>query len=223
MAEDKKGFILYADMITTIVKMAKTKEGKEQVCDLFMTILEYVNDKNPVPSDPMVEIVFEPIKQQLKRDLKSWEKKKKGYSKAGKASAEARKHKGSATNVDKRSTTLNDVDKRSTISTVTVNDSVTVSVNDSVSVKKEPTRANLIEVYFTDLPNSTYFEEACRDLQIGKDVLLAFLPEFKTKKRTNYKDQADMADHLKFLYLKKQTLSKPDQSVILKNPFPKRP
>lgn len=74
MAKDKKGFLLYADYIHIVKKMAKKgTEGKLQVADLFITILEYVNDMNPVPEDHMVDIIFEPIKQQLKRDLKSYE------------------------------------------------------------------------------------------------------------------------------------------------------
>ena len=42
MAENKKSFILYADLIHTLRKMPSEKRG-----DLFMHILEYVNDENP--------------------------------------------------------------------------------------------------------------------------------------------------------------------------------
>jgi len=43
MAEDKKGFLLYADLIHTIEKMPNDKAGL-----LFKRILNYVNDLNPV-------------------------------------------------------------------------------------------------------------------------------------------------------------------------------
>ena len=68
MAEDKKGFILYADLIHTVEQLASDKAG-----DLFKHILRYVNDKNPISEDILINIAFEPIKQQLKRDLKKYE------------------------------------------------------------------------------------------------------------------------------------------------------
>lgn len=68
MAENKDSFVLYARYYHTIKKLPKDKAG-----ELFMTILEYVNDLNPEPTDILVEVTFEPIKQQLKRDLKKWE------------------------------------------------------------------------------------------------------------------------------------------------------
>jgi hypothetical protein len=70
MAEDKKSFLLYTDLIHTVKKLPKEKIG-----DLFLTILEYVNDMNPTVDDILVDIAFEPIKQQLKRDLRQWEEK----------------------------------------------------------------------------------------------------------------------------------------------------
>lgn len=69
MAENKKSFILYCDLIHTIEKMPKEKAG-----ELFLHILQYVNDKNPITDDLIVNLTFEPIKQTLKRDLVKWEK-----------------------------------------------------------------------------------------------------------------------------------------------------
>jgi hypothetical protein len=60
------------------------KMPKEKVGDLFMTILEYVNDKDPVVEDMFVDLVFEPIKHQLKRDLVKYEKFKVKQSQNGK-------------------------------------------------------------------------------------------------------------------------------------------
>lgn len=62
--KDKKSFLLYCDLIHTIEKMPKDKAG-----ELFCTILKYVNDEEPIVEDLVVSLVFEPIKQQLKRDL----------------------------------------------------------------------------------------------------------------------------------------------------------
>ena len=68
MASGKNSFLLYIDLIHTVRKMSDEKAGQ-----LFKTILEYVNDENPVIDDLLIEIAFEPIKQSLKRDLKKWE------------------------------------------------------------------------------------------------------------------------------------------------------
>jgi len=115
MATDKKGFILYADLIHTIEKMPSNKAG-----ELFLHILKYVNDENPVANDILIEIAFEPIKQSLKRDLVKYEDKRKQWSEAGKKSAEARAL--AKTNESQRP--LTDVENRSTVSTVNVNVSV---------------------------------------------------------------------------------------------------
>ena len=71
--ESKKSFILYADLIHTVSKMPSDKAG-----DLFKHILKYVNDEDPVTDDLIIQLTFEPIKQQLKRDLDKWSGKKIG-------------------------------------------------------------------------------------------------------------------------------------------------
>jgi hypothetical protein len=68
MAENKKSFILYADLIHTIEILPDEIAGK-----LFKVILAYVNDKDPKVEDLLLQISFEPIKQQLKRDLLKYE------------------------------------------------------------------------------------------------------------------------------------------------------
>ena len=65
MAENKKSFILYCDIIHTIEKLDDVDAGK-----LFKHVLRYVNDMNPETDHLITQIAFEPIKQQLKRDLK---------------------------------------------------------------------------------------------------------------------------------------------------------
>jgi len=67
MAKDKKSFLLYADLIHTIEKLNDEQAGK-----LFKHVLRYVNDQHP-ESDQFTEVVFEPIKQTLKRDLEKYE------------------------------------------------------------------------------------------------------------------------------------------------------
>jgi hypothetical protein len=114
MAEEKKSFILYVDLIHTIEKLPNEDAG-----ELFKHILRYVNDKNPTTENILVDVTFEPIKQQLKRDLRKYEDKKVQWSDAGKRSAEVRK-------ANKKQRTLTDVEVRSTDLTVTVKDTVIV-------------------------------------------------------------------------------------------------
>ena len=70
MAENKNSFILHVDLIHTLRKMTSEKRG-----DLFLHILEYVNDENPVTDDLIIELTFEPIKQQLIKFNKSQRRK----------------------------------------------------------------------------------------------------------------------------------------------------
>ena len=68
MAQDKKSFILYADLIHVTEKLTN-----EQAGILLKHVLRYVNDQNPVAPDQFTEVIFEPIRQNLKRDLVKYE------------------------------------------------------------------------------------------------------------------------------------------------------
>jgi len=124
MAKDKKSFVLYADLIHTVKQLPSDKAG-----DLFKHILSYVNDENPETEDIIVKIAFEPIKQQLKRDLNKWDDIRKKRSEAGKSSANKRKEKKA------KATSVKSVKQTLTNSTVNDNVNVNVTVNDS-SLKK---------------------------------------------------------------------------------------
>ena len=64
MANNKKSFLLYCDIIHTVEQLTD-----EQAGDLFRHILRYVNDQDPQSDSVITKIAFEPIKQALKRDL----------------------------------------------------------------------------------------------------------------------------------------------------------
>ena len=59
MAENKKSFLLYSDIITILEVMDDTSAGK-----LFKTIVRYVNDENPKVTDPIVNVAFQSIRNQ---------------------------------------------------------------------------------------------------------------------------------------------------------------
>jgi hypothetical protein len=69
MAENKKSFLLYCDLIHTVNKMPNENAG-----ELFKHILSYVNDEEPTTDDLIIQLTFEPIKQCLKRDLVKYER-----------------------------------------------------------------------------------------------------------------------------------------------------
>lgn len=151
MATDKKGFILYADLIHTVNQLPSATAG-----DLFKHILSYVNDESPVTKDILVNIAFEPIKQQLKRDLDKWSKTLEGKSRAGKASAEARKLKKEQEAT--KSTRVKSVQQTSTKSTDSVNVNVTVKDNE-INKKK----ALLYFSIFWDLYPRKVAKQKCKD------------------------------------------------------------
>jgi len=119
MAENKKSFVLYADQRTIIDLLSNELAGI-----LLKHIYAYVNDENPICENPLVNLAFEPIKLQLKRDLIKWSETRIGRSKAGIASAEARRNK-----TEQETTNLTNVDFVQQTST---NPTVNVNVNDNV-------------------------------------------------------------------------------------------
>lgn len=151
MAEDKKSFLLYADLIHTVRKMPKDKAG-----ELLLHILEYVNDTNPQTDDILINIAFEPIKQQMKRDLSRWEDVKFKRSEAGKASAEARRLQKEAEQKLTKSTSVNKAQQEPT--NPTVNDTVNVTVINK-EIKVEPVQdfshleLEILSIFgFNDMP-----------------------------------------------------------------------
>lgn len=85
MAKGKKSFILYCDIIHTFEYLTDEQKGK-----VFDWILKYVNDLKPEPLEGLLQAVVEPIKRQLKRDLKEYECKIEKRREAGKKGADAR-------------------------------------------------------------------------------------------------------------------------------------
>jgi hypothetical protein len=155
MAENKTSFVLYSDQRSIIDMLSDEQAGQ-----LLKHVFAYVNDENPINDNPLIMMAFEPIKLQLKRDLKKWETIKEGRSKAGKASAEKRRIQQESTNP----TSVDCVQQESTNPTVNVNDNVNVNVNvndiknniDSRKLKFSQTLKPYLEKYGKDLLNEFY-------------------------------------------------------------------
>jgi len=153
MAEDKKSFVAYSDWKGQFDLLSNEEAGI-----LIKHILSYVNDEDPVlpESNRIIQIAFEPIKSQLKRDLKKYENKKRDKSENGIIGNLKRWHTDLYDLVTKKEITLENAQKiaysrskslsdrpRSTTiakiadtvnDNVTVNDTVTVNVNDTDTV-----------------------------------------------------------------------------------------
>ena len=87
MAKDKKSFLLYCDQQGVFNQLPDEIAGK-----LIKHIFAYVNDENPSCDDLLLTIAFEPIKTQLKRDLRKYdeyvEKQKINGAKGGRPKKE---------------------------------------------------------------------------------------------------------------------------------------
>lgn len=97
MEEKKKGCIIYADLIHTVRKLPK-----EARADLLMAILEYINGETPIISDILVDLVFEPVRRQIDRDVEKYEDKSRKNSENGKKGGRPRKANESEENPKNR-------------------------------------------------------------------------------------------------------------------------
>ena len=153
MAENKKSFVLYADLIKSIEHLTNEEKGI-----LFNHLLLYVNDKNPILEDRLILTAWKPIELQLKRDLVKFEEVKAKRSDAGKRSAELRALKSEEQN----STNLTSVESVKQSSTnSTVNDTVTVNDNDTVTVNETIKEKRVVNKFTApaELEVITYFIE----------------------------------------------------------------
>lgn len=202
MAENKKSFLLYADLIHTVRKMPKDKVG-----ELLLTILEYVNDENPEITDNYIEVVFEPIKQQLKRDLQKYRnivgRNKINGSKGGRPS-KAKKPTGLIGMPE---------EPRKADS---VNDTVTVSVNDSELKNKD---LNQSFKNFVDWFNKEFNREfkALKKLEAKyKSTLKEFSNnELATACRNAYQDEHHIKSNFKYLTI--EFMLRPDKIDLFLN------
>lgn len=134
MAENKKSFVLYTDTQGLINQLPDDIAGR-----LFKHIYAYVNDENPITDELLLNIAFEPIKMQLKRDLVKYDKKREQWSEAGKKSAEQR----ALIKFNELQRTSTVVDSVATVSTV--NDNVNVNVIHKIEARSQIFKDSLLQ------------------------------------------------------------------------------
>jgi len=200
MAENKKGFVLYADQKIIFEDLTNEEAGL-----LIKHIFSYVNDENPILEDRLLNMAFKPIKLQLKRDLVKYKEVKEKRSLAGQRSSELKKQQvltksTSVENVEQaltKSTSVEDVEQVSTKSTVIDNVNVNVNVIDNVNVNV----INIIDQYFKDFENGSHIVEMARTQKTTVEVLKAYIPHFKLKANTEYLSYAKFVDHFRNTWL----------------------
>lgn len=205
MAENKKSFVLYADLIHTLEALDDDEAGR-----LFKHVLRYVNDQNPEAQDKITKVSFEPIKQQLKRDLREWEniriERAANGREGGLKSAETRRSKMKQNEAKVELASKNEANEA-------VN--VTVTVNDTLFKEKTP----ILEIYFKDLPGSGNFEKIAIDLKKSKPDLEKLIPAFRLTASVAYQNFNDFCNHFKRWAVKQNPAP---TSLVLKNPIPTR-
>lgn len=143
MAKDKKSAVIYTDWINIFEELDDVEAGQ-----LIKHLFRYINDQNPEPPSRIIKLVFEPLKQSLKRDLRRYEDKRlKNIDNANK-----RWNNKDATACDR----INSDAKHA------VSDNVSVSVSDNVNDKKINNSIELLE----------------RKKLIFHDSLIPFVQEF---------------------------------------------
>jgi len=167
MAEDKKSFVLYSDCFGLIKQLPDDVAGR-----LLKHIYAYVNDENPISDELLLNVAFEPIKMQLKRDLQKWETQIEQRRNAGIKSAEVRKR--NATSVNERS--------------IPSTDNVTVSVNDTVTVTNKEIINSDVAISEC-LKNQNWIEEIERVYKIDRDKIKFALTDFKSHCITTGKNE----------------------------------
>jgi len=123
MATNKKSVLLYCDLIHTVEKLDNETAG-----ELFKHYLRYINDQDPATDNVLVDVLFESIKQNLKRDLVKWEIRAERSKENGKLGGRPKNPKEPSGLIDN----LDEPRKP-----VTVKDTVTVTDTVKVIVTKE--------------------------------------------------------------------------------------
>ena len=164
MADNKKSFLAYADWYAQFNLLSNEEAGV-----LIKHILSYVNDENPnLPDDArIIKIAFEPIKLQLKRDLKKYENAKQEKATNGIIGNLKRWHLDLYEKYIKKQITLeqavniastrkeshSDSTQSPPIANIadTVNDSVTVNDTDTVIMCENSEKASPTPTHFQSL------------------------------------------------------------------------
>jgi hypothetical protein len=179
MAKDKNAIIVYADWIDKFEELEDDEAGR-----LIKHFFRYVNDLNPEYPDKLTKIAFIDIKNSLKRDLGKWEQTLEFRSKAGKASAEARRLLKLNQQDSTKVTPVDFVKKNSTNPT----DSVTVSVSVSDTVTDSVNEKSISNSSFKEIlkKNEKWINGISTEFKISTDEVVEKLNQFYNHLSTSF-------------------------------------
>ena len=210
MAENKKSIVVYADWEATFEQLSDEEAGK-----LIKHFFKYVNDKDPVMEDRILKIAFEPIKQQLKRDLKKWEKTKEKKSDAGKAGMAKRWGKSITDVIPVITEITDDNTPYQDITNITVN--VNDNVNDNV-IKKEkeksfpimPKAEDVEDLPEVKVGSAIQLMKITQQTDVTKEQVITLWNVFKIQNLTGKKYYSDLESvHSHFInWIKSQRIEK---------------
>ena len=191
MAENKKSFVLYSDLLENIEHLTNEEKGI-----IFNHLLLYVNDKNPILEDRLIITAWKPIERQLKRDLIKFEQVKKNKSNSGAIGNLKRWHCDLYENVINKKMLIEDAleiaknrtatkevaDNRTAtkeVANIAVNDNVNDNVND-ILLKKETKSKN--EIFSKEiLESQSWIETICMQNKIIPDKVNYYIDVFNKK------------------------------------------
>lgn len=126
----KKSFVLYSDFKATLDKLPDNEAGK-----LFKLILDFVNGIDVKPDSLLLDVVFEPIKQQMVRDQEKYAEELEKRRIAGQLGGltKANNAKQSLANLASATSAKESLANLGDNVNENVNENVSVTVNDNVN------------------------------------------------------------------------------------------
>lgn len=167
MAVGKKNVIVYTDWISTFELLSDEEAGK-----LIKHFFRYVNDQDPQPPDRLIEILFEPIKTTLKRDLNKWEERAERARVNGKGGGRPKTE-----NNPEEPTRLFLDEKKPVSVSVSVSDSVSDSVKENNSLTTILTDSSHVQKFD--------FKKSLISYGIPEGIVSDWMKVRKNKKATN--------------------------------------
>ena len=178
MAKDKKSFVLYCDQQGVFNKLPDEIAGR-----LIKHIFAYVNDENPPCDDLLLSIAFEPIKTQLKRDLRKYEvyieKQKENGAKGGRPKKEEETQKTQPFFQEPKK-----ADNVTATATVTEKD---IKVTRDVFIKPSivEIKTYMIEIGMTDVSEKWFDYYESNGWLVGKNKMKNWKAAVRTWKNNN--------------------------------------
>lgn len=164
MAQNKKSFVLYCDIIHTMKYLSDSEKGI-----VFQWVLDYVNDNDPDDLPGLLQAVVEPIRQQLKRDLKKWE----GYVEKQRENGK----KGGRPKKSQKTQALKTKPKKA--DNVSVDVSVSVDENESDTVTSQISFVDFWELYDKKVGDKKKIEKKWNALSLEiQEKIIEYIPKY---------------------------------------------